>query len=514
MAPMNSQADSAGDSLAAPALVIARFGLFFGPLMAVAAWLALRFASHLEPAAQATAAVGVLMAVWWMTEAIPLAATSLLPLVLFPLLGATKDIKAAAAPYADESIFLYLGGFLLALAVEKWGLHRRLALGTLVAFGTRPAMLVGGVMLATALVSMWISNTATTLMMLPIGLSVIHLLTDKFAAQDSAPERQRDAAQLAAAILLGIAYAASIGGMTTLIGTPPNAVFKGFMEERGIPIGFGRWMLLACPVGFVYLLLAWLVMTRFLFPLKSAEIPGGRALLRKELASLGPLSRGEWIVLGVFAAAIVMWVSLEPLYQFGWLQTGPKKEKWLSDAVIAMAAAMILFVIPVEWKTGRFVLDWQTASRVPWGVLLLFGGGLSLARAMTDTKLDVWIGQEVEGLGYLPLPVLVVVVVTGVVLFSELASNLATATTLLPVMFAAAQQLQLDPLVLCVPVILAASCGFMLPVATPPNAIVFGTGHITMRQMMRAGLWLDLIGIVLIPLATLTLGRLVLGIAR
>ena len=514
MGPMSSQSDSASDSLSPPALVIARFGLVFGPLLASAAYFGLRSASHLSPAAQATAAVGVLMAVWWMTEAIPLAATSLLPLVLFPLLGATKDIKAAAAPYADESIFLYLGGFLLALAVEKWGLHRRLALGTLAAVGTRPAMLVGGVMLATALVSMWISNTATTLMMLPIGMSVIHLLTDKLAGPDASPEQKRDAAQLAASLLLGIAYAASIGGMATLIGTPPNAVFKGFMESRGIAIGFGRWMLLAVPLSLVYLLLSWLVMTRFIFPLKAADIPGGRELIRQERASLGPLSRGEWIVLGVFAAAIVMWVSLEPLYQFGWLQVGPKKEKWLSDAVIAMAAALALFVIPVQWKSGSFVLDWQTASRVPWGVLLLFGGGLSLAKAMTDTHLDVWIGEQVEGLGYLPLPVLVVVVVTGVVLFSELASNLATATTLLPVLFAAAQQLGLDPLVLCVPAILAASCGFMLPVATPPNAIVFGTGHITMRQMMRAGLWLDLIGIVLIPPAVFVLGRLALGVGQ
>ncbi|HUE72046.1 MAG TPA: DASS family sodium-coupled anion symporter [Pirellulaceae bacterium] len=508
---MNSLRDSASDAAAPASRFVARLGLGAGPLLALAAFLALRTsASDLAPAAQATAAVGVLMAVWWMTEAIPLEATSLLPLVLFPVLGATKDIKAAAAPYADESIFLYLGGFLLALAVEKWGLHRRLALATLVAVGTRPAMLVGGFMLATALVSMWISNTATTLMMLPIGLSVVHLLSDKLASGDSAAAKA-DAANLSIALLLGIAYAASIGGLATLIGTPPNAVFKGFMESKGIPIGFGRWMLFALPLSGVYLLLAWLVMTR-LFPVRAKDIPGGSALIRQELNKLGWMTRGEWTVLIVFAAAVAGWLSLEPLYQTGWLPKGPNGEKRLSDAVIGMAAALALFVIPVDWKSGRFALDWRTASRVPWGVLLLFGGGLSLAKAMTDTKLDVWIGQQVQGLAHLPLPVLVVIVVTGVVLFSELASNLATATTLLPVLFAAAVQLQLDPLVLCVPAILAASCGFMLPVATPPNAIVFGTGHITMRQMMRAGLWLDLIGIVLIPLATWTLGKWVLGV--
>lgn len=510
---MNSLRDSASDAAAPASLLVARLGLAAGPLLATAAFLALRaLASDLSPAAQATAAVGVLMAVWWMTEAIPLEATSLLPLVLFPVLGATKDIKAAAAPYANESIFLYLGGFLLALAVEKWGLHRRLALATLVAVGTRPAMLVGGFMLATALVSMWISNTATTLMMLPIGLSVVHLLSDKLASGDSAAAKT-DAGNLATALLLGIAYAASIGGLATLIGTPPNAVFKGFMESKGIPIGFGRWMLFALPLSGIYLLLAWWLMTR-LYPVRARDIPGGSGLIRLELNKLGRMSRGEWTVLLVFALAVVGWLSLEPLYQTGWLPKGPDGEKRLSDAVIGMAAALALFIIPVDFSAGRFALDWKAAARLPWGVLLLFGGGLSLAKAMTDTELDVWIGRQVEGLSYLPLPVLVIVVVTGVVLFSELASNLATATTLLPVLFAIAVTLKLDPLVLCVPAIVAASCGFMLPVATPPNAIVFGTGHITMRQMMRAGLWLDLIGIVLIPLATWTLGRWVLGVGE
>ena len=509
---MSSFADSS-DAAAPASRIVARMGLAAGPLLASIVFVALQtYATDLSPPARATAVVGVLMAVWWMTEAIPLEATSLLPLVLFPILGATKDIKAAAAPYADESIFLYLGGFLLALAVEKWGLHRRLAMGTLLAVGTRPAMLVGGFMLATALVSMWISNTATTLMMLPIGLSVVHLLSDKLAAGDSAAAKH-DAANLSVALLLGIAYAASIGGMATLIGTPPNAVFKGFMEEKGIAIGFGRWMLFAVPISSVFLLLSWLVMVR-LFPVRTKEIPGGRELIRQELRKLGRMSRGEWTVLVVFAAAVALWLTLEPLYQAGLLTKGPKGEKWLSDAVIAMGTALTLFLIPVDLERGQFALDWKAAARLPWGVLLLFGGGLSLAKAMTDTGLDKWIGNQVAGLSYLPLPVLVVIVVAGVVLFSELASNLATATTLLPVLFAIAVQLKLDPQVMCVPAILAASCGFMLPVATPPNAIVFGTGYITMRQMMRAGLWLDLIGVVLIPLATWTLGRWVLGVGE
>lgn len=508
---MTAPSDPASDSAAPTSSLAARIGLLAGPLLAIAAFVALRTTvTDLAPAAQATAAVGVLMAVWWMTEAIPLEATSLLPLVLFPLLGATADMKSAAAPYADESIFLYLGGFMLALAVEKWGLHRRLALGTLVAVGTRPAMLVGGFMLATALVSMWISNTATTLMMLPIGLSVVHLLSDKLATPDN-PLAKRDSANLATALLLGIAYAASIGGFGTLIGTPPNAFFKGFMESKHIDIGFGEWMLFALPICSIYLVLAWLVMVR-LFPIEARDIPGGRELIRQELAQLGHLSRGEWTVLSVFALAAVLWVSREALVNWTWLTGHLPLVRRLSDAVIAMSAALLLFLLPVDLRAGRFVLDWKTASRVPYGVLLLFGGGLSLAKAMSDSKLDVWIGNQIGALDRLPPAALIVVVVAGVVLFSELASNLATATALLPVLYAVAVKLDLDPLVLCVPAIVAASCGFMLPVATPPNAIVFGTGHITIRQMMKTGLWLDLIGIVLIPLASWTLGRLVLGV--
>ena len=501
---------------------VARWGLFLGPLLSAATYIALDFVvqSPGEPPitqpARATAAVGVLMALWWITEAIPLEATALLPLVLFPLMRATPSVEVAAAPYADDSIFLYLGGFFLALAVEKWGLHRRLALLTLLAVGTSPRRLVGGFMLATAFISMWISNTATTLMMLPIGLSVIHLLSDKLAPNDGGAENslaKRDVANLATLVLLGIAYAASIGGMGTLIGTPPNAFFKGFLEERGIAIGFGRWMLFAVPFCGVFLLLSWLVLTSWLFPIGVRTIPGGRELIRKELVQLGVLSRGEWIVLVVFLAAASLWVSREWLVQWTWLTARLPALPALSDPVIAMAAALVLFMTPVDWRRGRFALDWQSASRVPWGVLLLFGGGLSLAAAMTATRLDSWLGGQMQALAVLPLALLVVVVVIGVVLFSELASNLATATALLPVLFGVAQGLKLDPLTLCLPAILAASCGFMLPVATPPNAIVFGTGHISMRQMMRAGLWLDLIGIALVPLAVWLLGG-VLGLGR
>ena len=506
--PANTQPTADAGGLAA------RIGLLAGPLVAVAVYLALGWAgAELSGAARACAAVGSLMALWWMTEAIPLEATALLPLVLFPLLGATPDLESAAVPYADESIFLYLGGFLLALAVEKQGLHRRLALATLAAVGTQPVMLVGGFMLSTALISMWISNTATTLMMLPIGVSVVHLLTEKLGTADDS-RLSGDAARLATSLLLGIAYAASIGGLGTLIGTPPNTLFKGFMEDQGIVIGFGRWMLFALPICAVFLFLSWLVITKLLFPVRIGRIAGGRELIRAELLALGRMSRGEWIVLCVFGATALLWVSREPLSGWPWLvQRVPAVER-VSDAMIGMGAALCLFVLPVRWRDRDFALDWRTASRMPYGVLLLFGGGLSLAKTMSQTQLDLWIGRQVEGLAGLPLPALVITVVMGVVLFSELASNLATAAALLPVLFAVTRQLSLDPLTLCIPAILAASCGFMLPVATPPNTIVFATGHISMRQMMRAGIWLDLIGVVLISLASFTLGKWIFGIGR
>ena len=482
-------------------------GLFAGPLLAVGVYFLLLWqAPDLAHAPRATAAIAVLMAVWWMTEAIPLEATSLLPLVLLPMLGATKNFQAAATPFADKSIFLYLGGFILALAVEKWGLHRRLALLTLLAAGTRPARLIGGFMLATAGISLWISNTATAVMMLPIGISVVQLAEKRMAGGSP-----KDSANFATALLISIAYAASLGGMGTLIGTPPNVFFRAFLEEKGITIGFGQWMLFAIPVVAVFMLLCWLLLTKILFPVSLKEIPGGRELIRSELTSLGPVSRGEWTVLIVFLVTALAWISRDSLTQWTWLITNLPVIKSIDDSVIAMTAAVLLFLLPVNFSRGIFAMDWKSAARLPWGVLLLFGGGLSLSKAMEETKLADWIGANVSQLGVLPTPILIVLVVAGVVFFSELASNLATATALLPILYQVAVGLQLDPLLLCVPAILAASCGFMLPVATPPNAIVFGTGRIGIRQMMKAGLWLDLAGIGLITLATYALGS-VLGI--
>ncbi len=515
---MSNEGSSASDSPTAGIGFLPRIGLFAGPILALTIFFSLdAFAQNLSQPACATAAVAVLMAVWWMSEAIPLEATSLLPLVLLPLTGGAKSFQAAAVPYADKNIFLYLGGFMLALAVERWGLHRRVALLTLLAAGTRPAMLVGGFMLATAGISLWISNTATAVMMLPIGLAVVQLVHQRLSATQDAGELTRnlvgsaDATHFSAALLLGIAYAASLGGMGTLIGTPPNVFFRGFLEEKGISIGFGQWMLFALPVVIVFLLIAWLLLTKLLFPVRLAEIPGGRELVRNELAKLGQVSRGEWTVLAVFVLAAMGWVFRDGLADWKWFAIQFPLIKVVDDSVIAMSAAVALFLLPINFGKGVFALDWQTANRLPWGVLLLFGGGLSLSKAIEETKLADWIGTQVLGLNYLPTPLLIILVVAGVVFFSEMASNLATATALLPILYQIAIGLKLDPLLLCVPAILAASCGFMLPVATPPNAIVFGTGRLTIRQMVRAGIILDLVGIVLITAATYLLGW-ILGI--
>jgi sodium-dependent dicarboxylate transporter 2/3/5 len=297
--------------------------------------------------------------------------------------------------------------------------------------------------------------------------------------------------------------------MGTLIGTPPNVFFRGFLEDRGIKIGFGEWMLFAVPIVVALLLVCWLLLTKLLFRVRLAEIPGGRELIRQELTDLGPVSRGEVTVLTVFLLTALCWISRDGLARWEWFAEHVPVIKSIDDSLIAMASAVLLFLLPVNLFQGVFALDWKTASKLPWGVLLLFGGGLSLSKAMEETKLADWIGANVSELGVLPTPVLIVLVVAGVVFFSELASNLATAAALLPVLYQVAIGLKLDPLLHCVPAILAASCGFMLPVATPPNAIVFGTGRIQMRQMVKAGLLLDLAGIALITLATYSLGWVV-----
>lgn len=448
--------------------------------MAVAAWR--------------TAAAALLMAVLWITEAVPIPVTALLPLILLPLMG-VQNVTAAAQPYANPVIFLFMGGFMIALALEGCGLHRRLALGIVSRSGTGAARLIGGFMAATAFLSMWISNTATVLMMVPMATSIIHLCSD------TATDRETDR-RFALALLLGLAYASSLGGLGTLIGTPPNALLAGFMSETyGVEIGFGQWMLLGVPLVIVSLPLTWLLLTRVLFPLHGDAFPGGAELIRRELRSMGPMDRGQMIVGGVTAVTALLWVIrplLEPLVP------------GLNDTSIAIAGAFALFVLPTA--AGRTGLQWKDIERLPWSVLLLFGGGLALADAIQKTGLAEWMGESLGGLSRWPVLAVALVITVIIVFLTELTSNTATAATFLPVVAALATGMSVDPLLFAVPAALGASCAFMMPVATPPNAIVYGTGRVTIPDMARAGALLNFLLIALILAAMFTIGQVVFGL--
>lgn len=459
-----------------------------GPAIAVAVFFALP--DGLAANARMTAAVGSLMAVWWMTEAMPLAATALVPVVLFPLLG-IADVAETTRPYANEIIFLFGGGFLLARAVERWGLHRRIALRTVLIVGTQPRRLIGGFMLTAGFLSMWVSNTATAVMMLPIGVSVIALVHARLGDADGDAWRP-----FGTALMLAIAYAASIGSVATIIGTPPNGILAGYLAQQGRPIGFGAWMLLGVPLAAVFMLIAWLLITRVLFRVRASALPGGREMLVDELAKLGPASRGERLTGLIFVAVAVAWV-IRPLLGVD----------ALTDAGIAIAGAVALFLLPVDAARGVMVLDWSHAKGIPWEILILFGGGLSLAAAIDATGLAQFVGQQVSGLEGVGVPVLVAMVGFVVVFLTEVTSNTATAAVFVPTLGGAAAGLGLDPLLLALPATLVATFAFMLPVATPPNAIVFASGRVTIAQMARAGVLLNLVGVVLSTAAVLMLWR-------
>lgn len=459
--------------------VYQRLGLVLGPA-ALVLMLFLPPPEGLDLAAWRTAAIGVLMAIWWMTEAIPIPATALIPLVAFPLLE-IADIRSAAAPYANPLIFLFLGGFLIALAMERWQLHRRLALSIVGAIGAKPMAVVVGFAIASAFLSMWVSNTATALMMLPMGLSVVDLV------RRGDPDAGKN---FSVVLMLTIAYSCSIGGMATLIGTPPNAFFAGFMlETYDRSIGFVEWMAFGLPLALIALPIMLFILARIAFPVRIREIPGGRQHIHNLLAEMGSMHRGEKLVAGAFTATAALWTT-RPLLE--------SVLPGLSDAGIAIGMALVLFLLPVDLPKGEFVLDWMTATRVPWGVLLLFGGGLSLADAISDTGLALWLGGQMELLADWPMLLVILAVTAGVVFLTELTSNTATAAAFLPIAASVSVGLGHDPMVLGIPAVLAASCAFMLPVATPPNAIVYGSTFITIPQMARAGLYLNVVFIALV----------------
>ncbi|MEZ6233020.1 MAG: DASS family sodium-coupled anion symporter [Phycisphaerales bacterium] len=502
--------------------VVSWVGLGLGPVLAVVAYVLLPGAtlddggavvSGLTQAGRATAAIGVLMAVWWLTEAIPLSATSLVPLVAFPLCGCLS-IRASAAPYASDVIFLFLGGFILGLGMERWGLHKRIALLTVRLVGTGPRRLIGGFMLASAVMSMWVSNTATTIMMLPIALSVITLVAMRHAPEGTPSDQLRSPdPNFDSTLLLGIAYASSIGGVATLIGTAPNAIMRQVAADMvGKEIGFAQWMMLGVPLVAVMLPLAWVYMVFVSQPVRLKEIPGGKALIKGELKALGPVRRGEWVVLCVFVCTVLLWVFKPVLngigQEHGWLVL-----MGLNDSSIAIMAALALFLIPVKAGERTFAMDWRTAERLPWGTLLLFGGGLSLAAAISANGVDAYIGGMFQGLEGMPIWLMVLIITTVVIFLTELTSNTAVTTTLLPILVAAAAAMEgVDAMRLIVPAAVAASMAFMLPVATPPNAIVFGSGRVTIREMGKAGIGLNLIGIVVITVLSMVAGDSILAV--
>jgi sodium-dependent dicarboxylate transporter 2/3/5 len=479
--------------------IVQQASLVAAPLLALGLYLLLPEAYEdrqgqivpLSHAARATVAVASWMAFWWITEAIPVYATALLPLALLPILGA-GSIRQVAAPYGHELIFLFMGGFVIALAMQRWELDRRIALVALRWFGTEPRSVVGGCMLVTAALSMWVSNTATAVMMLPIAVSLIDRL--RGADIETMDARGRN---FAVCLLLGIAYAASIGGIGTLIGTPPNLFLASYIETQlALQISFVRWMGIGVPLVAVFLPLAWLLLTRVLYPL-----PASRPRAHSESAEdahlrVGPVTRGERATLVVFSLTAGLWIFRPLLTQVAWGDARPLAG--LSDAGIAILAALSLFVIPVDLRRRVFVMDWETAVRLPWGLLILFGGGLSLAAAIQANGVGEFLGSQVAGLAGLPSVILVLSVAALMIFLTELTSNTATTATLVPILGALAPALQVDPFLLIVPAAIAASCAFMLPVATPPNAVVFGSGLVSIPQMCRAGLWLNLLGIVLI----------------
>jgi sodium-dependent dicarboxylate transporter 2/3/5 len=491
------------------AALVKRIGLFGGPVLALVCYYFLPPHYSTGPgewvefsrAGRATLGMMVWMATWWLTEAVDIEVTALLPIVAFPLLG-IAPLSKVLPPYAADVIFLFMGGFIIGLAIERWGLDRRIAYFVLRLVGARPSAIIGGFMAVTAFLSMWVSNTACAAMMVPIALSVIDLvLRSRTGAglkesggipQDRIPERN-----FATGLLLCVAYAASIGGVATIIGSPPNGIAVRYIQQTfQKEVSFFDWLLIGGPFTLIFLPIAWLMITRVLFRSDIGEIAGGRQHFNDEYRKLGPLSRGEKAVLAVFCVTAFLWI-FSPLLKPITL-AGVKPLAGISDAVIAMLAAMALFLIPVDRAKGVRAMDWDTAVKLPWGVLMLFGGGLTLAASVETNGVSEFIGNGTRGLAGLH-PLFLLLAITALTVFlSELTSNTAQVATMVPVLAAMSPVLGMNPYVLIIACTLAASSAYMMPVGTPPNAIVFGTGLVRMPQMMKAGFWLNLAGILVI----------------
>ncbi len=499
------QAHHHEDSLHKPAGMVM---VLAGPAAALLVWAALQgVAPDMPEPARRVCALTAWMAVWWLAEVLPLGITALLPLIALPMMG-VLSAKDAAANYADRVIFLFMGGFLLALGMEKWNLHRRIALVVMSLFGTGPRRLVLGMMAATALISMWVSNTATALMMLPIALGIIELVEKRL---------NRPAGHFAVALILGVGYAASIGGVATPIGSPPNAVLTSYLDKVfHHSIGFRAWMTVGVPFVALFIPLAWLYLVHVACPVRLKDVPGGRELIRDELVKLGPVSRAQWGVMGAFALTVGGWVLREPVSDLlnarGLAAAAEFIRSGLDDTAVAMIGGLLLFIIPSGQGPRHYLMDWATARRIPWDILLLFGGGLCLAAGIQSSGLDKVIGAELSLLKGLPIWLVVLTVSLVSVFFSEFTSNVAQANVFYPIVGAMAVGSGLDPLLVLFPCCMALSNAFMMPMGTPPNAIAFSTGRVSIRCMALTGLGLNLIGIAVLMLLTFVLTPRALGL--
>jgi sodium-dependent dicarboxylate transporter 2/3/5 len=461
-----------------------KIGLLLGPIMF---FVILQFfhPKGLNTQANAILASAIWIAIWWITEALPIAVTALLPIVLFPLSGGLA-LSETTSSYGHKYIFLFIGGFILAIAIEKWNLHKRIALNIIRIVGTDIVQIILGFMVATAFLSMWISNTATAVMILPVGMAIVAQF------KDNPNTIEVENLIFGKALMLAIAYSASIGGMATLIGTPPNLVLAGVVKETyNIEITFSQWFSFGFPISIVFLFLCWLYLTKFAFKFKQKTFPGGRAEINRQLKDLGKITYEEKTVLVVFVFTAFAWITRSFLLK-SFIPA-------IDDTIIAIIFAILLFILPSSKKSEK-LLNWEDTLKLPWGILLLFGGGMALASGFDSSGLANWIGSQMTSLSSVPLIVLLLVLIAAVNFLTEITSNLATTAMLLPVLVSLASAIGVHPYFLLVGATVAASCAFMLPVATPPNAVVFGSGYLEIDDMVKKGIWMNIISIILLTL--------------
>ena len=462
-----------------------KIGFVLGPLCFILIMLFFN-PDDLEFQGKAILACASWIAIWWVTEPIPIAATSLLPIIIFPLSGGL-DIKTTTAAFGHKYVFLFIGSFILAIAIQKWKLHKRIALNIINQVGVNKSNIILGFMIATAFLSMWISNTATSVMILPVGLAIISQLKD----DPNTPENENSL--FGKALMLAIAYSASIGGMATLIGTPPNMIFAGVIKESyNIEISFFDWFKFGLPLSIFFLFICWFYLTKIAFKFKQKEFSAGKEEIVSQLKGLGKISYEEKTILIVFILTALAWISRSYIL----VKIIPN----LDDTIIAVISAIVLFILPSKKSTIKNkltkIVDWEDAMKLPWGILLLFGAGMALAQGFDSSGLAIWIGNQLTYLSDVPLVILLLILIASVNFLTEVTSNMATTAMLLPILVSLAVVLDLHPYYLLVSATLAASCAFMLPVATPPNTVVFGSGLLKIEDMFKKGLWLNLISII------------------